>query len=73
MAEESIEFNVGDIVVLKSGGPKMTVEDMIDDGRLQCVWTVREVVQDTEQGTELVANDTLKRDYFRKEVLQASQ
>jgi uncharacterized protein YodC (DUF2158 family) len=26
------EFKVGDIVMLKSGGPKMTVSDLLDSG-----------------------------------------
>lgn len=41
------EFKIGDVVQLKSGGPKMTIEDRKDDGRFGCVWfdgltTVRE-------------------------------
>ena len=32
------EFKVGDIVRLKSGGPKMTVEILLGDGELKCQW-----------------------------------
>ena len=35
MAEE---FNVGDVVQLKSGGPRMTVVDRSHDGDLICQW-----------------------------------
>jgi uncharacterized protein YodC (DUF2158 family) len=32
-------FSVGDIVQLKSGGPKMTVNDVArGDGKVVCVW-----------------------------------
>lgn len=30
-------FNKGDVVVLKSGGPRMTVMD-VTDGKAACVW-----------------------------------
>jgi uncharacterized protein YodC (DUF2158 family) len=30
-------FNIGDVVVLKSGGPKMTV-DRVEGGNMVCVW-----------------------------------
>lgn len=33
------DFNVGDIVKLKSGGPNMTV-DNASSSRIQCVWFV---------------------------------
>lgn len=33
------EFKAGDVVVLKSGGPKMTVDDIDDiDGTVCCIW-----------------------------------
>ena len=34
------QFNPGDLVKLKSGGPTMTVEQVRTDlaGKLQCVW-----------------------------------
>ena len=31
-------FNIGDVVQLNSGGPKMTVEKMRQDGNVDCVW-----------------------------------
>ena len=32
------QFKVGDIVMLKSGGPSMTVEEIQADGRVACSW-----------------------------------
>jgi uncharacterized protein YodC (DUF2158 family) len=32
------EFNEGDIVQLKSGGPKMTVKNIYSEGDLNCQW-----------------------------------
>jgi len=34
------QFAVGDVVVLKSGGPKMTVNTLLTNGRLMCAWFV---------------------------------
>lgn len=34
----SDKFEVGDIVKLKSGGEKMTIEEIDDDGYVSCVW-----------------------------------
>lgn len=31
-------FNVGDVVRLKSGGPKMTVDDVFQEGNMRCQW-----------------------------------
>ena len=31
-------MNVGDVVELNSGGPKMTVEAILDDVRIKCCW-----------------------------------
>ena len=31
-------MNVGDVVVLKSGSPKMTVQKIREDDLLDCVW-----------------------------------
>lgn len=31
-------FKVGDIVILKSGGPKMTVETIQDEEFIVCIW-----------------------------------
>ena len=31
-------FKVGDIVQLKSGGPKMTVEEELGSGDIRCQW-----------------------------------
>jgi len=32
------EFKKGDLVKLKSGGPKMTVEELWNDDELKCSW-----------------------------------
>ena len=32
------EFEIGDVVVLKSGGPLMTIESFDENNRLYCVW-----------------------------------
>lgn len=33
-----MQFNLGDVVMLKSGGPNMTVSMVTDDGYITCVW-----------------------------------
>jgi len=37
MADKKQEFQVGDLVQLKSGGPKMTINSMIGNN-YTCVW-----------------------------------
>jgi len=32
------QFQVGDVVVLKSGGPRMTVTYLEEHGKVQCEW-----------------------------------
>ena len=32
------KFKVGDVVLLKSGGPEMTIEGIGDEGWADCVW-----------------------------------
>ena len=32
------EFKKGDVVRLKSGGPRMTISSVEDDGRFFCLW-----------------------------------
>jgi len=32
------QFKPGDVVVLRSGGPSMTVECIEEDGRVSCRW-----------------------------------
>lgn len=34
----SDQLKVGDLVKLKSGGVKMTIEEINDDGDVSCVW-----------------------------------
>jgi len=36
------DWDTGDVVVLRSGGPPMTVEGEDEDGEIQCVWFVGE-------------------------------
>ena len=31
-------MNIGDVVILKSGGPKMTVQKVREDKLVDCVW-----------------------------------
>jgi uncharacterized protein YodC (DUF2158 family) len=38
MANEPIELKVGDVVRLKAGGPRMTVEAIHSEGTVGCVW-----------------------------------
>jgi uncharacterized protein YodC (DUF2158 family) len=38
MTETMSPFKVGEIVTLKSGGPRMTVEFVRDDGVIDCLW-----------------------------------
>jgi uncharacterized protein YodC (DUF2158 family) len=33
-----MKFQIGDVVVLKSGGPAMTVADLTEDGGVICIW-----------------------------------
>lgn len=33
-----MSFNPGDVVVLKSGSNPMTVEEILDTGKVVCVW-----------------------------------
>ncbi len=40
----SEQFEVGDVVQLKSGSEKMTVEE-IEDGEVSCVWFVENQLQ----------------------------
>jgi uncharacterized protein YodC (DUF2158 family) len=47
-------FKKGDVVTLKSGGPKMTVNRVEDDGKLWCIWFDRKNVQ---QGAEFDPDD----------------
>jgi uncharacterized protein YodC (DUF2158 family) len=35
---EMNQFKVGDMVKLKSGGPKMTVNSILANGKLMCAW-----------------------------------
>ena len=35
---EKPEFNVGDVVQLKSGGPRMTVSRVVSDGTVEASW-----------------------------------
>lgn len=54
------QFNPGDVVVLKSGGPKMTVETVGNEAfggkmKVWCVW-----FEDTKQKSGNFALETLK-------------
>lgn len=32
------EFEIGDVVLLKSGSPMMTVNEILEDGKVECSW-----------------------------------
>jgi uncharacterized protein YodC (DUF2158 family) len=61
MSEPNTEFKVGDVVILKSGGPDMTIEDTWRDGgrtRARCAWFVelKKLEADFDVRTLLIAN-----------------
>jgi uncharacterized protein YodC (DUF2158 family) len=39
------EFNAGDVVVLKSGGPKMTITGIDDKKYASCVWFDNKMIE----------------------------
>ncbi len=42
------DFQIGDIVLLKSGSPDLTVESVAEDGHLICTWFVDGVKEATD-------------------------
>ncbi|MEY9884969.1 YodC family protein [Bradyrhizobium sp. USDA 329] len=57
------KFNVGDVVVLKSGGPKMTVETDFLDGTVRTVWFAGAKQEDAilrYEVLQLASDDTKK-------------
>ena len=54
--QDEDRFSYGDIVRLKSGGPKMAVNAVRLDGYLNCVW--------------FEAGDTLREGVFHRDALQ---
>ena len=42
-------FKVGDLVQLRSGGPKMTVTEELTDGKLRCAWFTGANVETIEE------------------------
>ncbi|MBX3267048.1 MAG: DUF2158 domain-containing protein [Acidobacteria bacterium] len=55
---ENNAWKIGEIVRLKSGGPKMTVKDIVDDdlGTVECEWFSK----DGEIRSAIFKADTLK-------------
>ena len=51
------DFEIGDVVQLRSGGPKMTVHGVISDGDLVCEWFETDVVHHEEN----FPNEALKK------------
>jgi uncharacterized protein YodC (DUF2158 family) len=51
----SRRFASGDVVQLKSGGPKMTLQYYVNDNRVVCAW-----FEGAEHKTAAFAPDTLK-------------
>jgi uncharacterized protein YodC (DUF2158 family) len=49
----STNFKAGDAVMLKSGGPKMTIE-VIENGRADCVWFSKDELLTRTFGTHLL-------------------
>jgi uncharacterized protein YodC (DUF2158 family) len=48
-------FRAGNVVLLKSGGPTMTVADVFLNGNIQCVWFAdRESKHDAFRAPELI-------------------
>ena len=45
MMEEAMQFDVGDTVNLKSGGPLMTVEHFVEESYVGCVWFEEHQIQ----------------------------
>lgn len=42
-----MSFKIGDVVVLNSGSVKMTVEEVLEDGTICCIWFLNgEVLRD---------------------------
>jgi len=52
---ERIPVDVGELVRLKGGGPVMTVEEELPDGRVVCVWNGGMAVQREPFSTELLS------------------
>jgi uncharacterized protein YodC (DUF2158 family) len=53
------EFKIGDVVLLKSGSPKMTINDMLEDGKVECTWFDNKSI--------------LQHQVFKKELLKTFQ
>ncbi|KTC81761.1 YodC family protein [Legionella brunensis] len=52
------QFKVGDVVILKSGGPKMTVVSVEAENELRCTWFV---------------NGEIKEDFFILDILKKTE
>ena len=50
------DFEIGDVVQLRSGGPKMTVHGLVSDGDVVCQW-----FEGNEVHEESFPKDTLKK------------
>jgi uncharacterized protein YodC (DUF2158 family) len=49
-----MEWKVGDVVMLASGGPKMTVSKAVDeDGEVECVWFTTPCVDEDDTGIRI--------------------
>lgn len=42
LASDAMNWNKGDVVQLKSGGPIMTVTDIYSDGSVGCTWFIKD-------------------------------
>lgn len=52
-----MNFKIGDVVNLKSGGPEMTVENIDNQGNVTCTWFDRNM----ERKTETFKSDMLEK------------
>ena len=60
MNENEAPVRVGDLVMLASGGPWMTVRELRDDGLVECVWFA-----DRELFGDAFAPEELRVEFYR--------
>jgi len=64
------EFKLGQVVRLNSGGPKMTVQRLCDNDRVECVWFTPTGEFETSAGpSKTVWSFRSERDVFHVNVL----
>jgi uncharacterized protein YodC (DUF2158 family) len=63
-----MEFRIGDVVQLKSGGPRMTVDFVDTHGALTCIW-----FEGQERRSQSFQPETLRPAEFRESALPVSR